>query len=60
MRDASEKSTSVRVASASSLTGSLRSGRSTMPSHGPRISPAAVKKIAGVTGLRASAFEPAA
>ncbi len=60
MRDASEKSTRVRVASASSLTGSLRSDRSMTPSQGPRISPAAVKKMAGVTGLRASFFEPAA
>ena len=60
MRDASENSTSVRVASASNLTAGCRSGRSTMPSHGPRINPAAVKKIAGVSGLCWSALDPAA
>ena len=47
--DASEKRTSVSVAWASSLIGSLPSSRSSSPSAGPASRPVEVKKIARVT-----------
>ena len=61
MRDASQNSTSARVASASARTVPLELSRS-MPSKtsGPTSNPTATKTIAGVTGVPDSRLEIAA